>query len=181
MGFIMKSWWLLITHWYFEGMSSKSQKLPTDAVHCGCISRGTRLRWKWKRREEKRGKQRKGRGECNTWQGGCQVRQARMCRWNSDALKKRELSREVYAPDCLPAGLPAWWSSPGRWEKGGEKRKTLVSEMVWERKVWSCGDIHRGNGISLEEVASLLYLMRWRRSGERVKESVKEVVIRRME
>lgn len=62
-----------------------------------------------------------------------------------------------------------------------KKEEKHLSEMVWERKVWSGGNIHRGNGISLEEVASLLYLMRWRRNRERVKESMKEAAIGRME
>lgn len=38
-----------------------------------------------------------------------------------------------------------------------------------------------GKGISPEEAASLFYLMRWRRSCERVRESVKEAVIQRIE
>lgn len=37
-----------------------------------------------------------------------------------------------------------------------ERRKTLVSEMVWERKAESSGNIYAGNGISPVEAASSL-------------------------
>lgn len=86
--------------------------------------------------------------------------------------RNRHRGWEVCAPACLTTCLPAWWPPPTRWEKtggGGKRRRKHPSEMVWERKVWSGGNIRRGNGISLEEAASLLYLMRWRRNREQVK------------
>lgn len=113
-----------------------------------------------------RGMEGKGRGESNTWQGGCQVRKPRT--WEM----KHRPSGEVHVLAFPALWLPVLAVScprlpPGRWEN--------EEKHLWVK--WCEKERLRAVATFTQEMASLrqrrpplLRLMRWKRSRERVEE-----------
>lgn len=82
--------------------------------------------------------------------------------------QSRTLGANQPSTPHVPSFVPAWRPFSFFFlslllgdKRKAERWKTLVSEIVWEEKAQSTGNIHRGNNIPLEEASSLC-LMRWR-------------------